>query len=134
MSLAISGLRTQCLALRKRIEEGRQIVAAAEEDLHKLEEALEVLERIEGQDRSDAKLPLFLPGSARMKDEVFRRALQTAGRPLKPAEIIQRVSPQLSRSYVYYLIAELKKAGELHEEDGKISLRAGKVVSQEALQ
>jgi hypothetical protein len=134
MSLAISSLRTQCVALRKRIEEGRQIVAAAEEDLHKLEEALEVLERIEGQDRSDGKLPLFLPGDARMKDEVFRKVLQSADKPLKPAEIIQRVSPQLSRSYVYYLIAELKKTGELHEEDGKISLRAGNDVSQEALQ
>ncbi|MFY9674486.1 MAG: hypothetical protein WB817_09500 [Terriglobales bacterium] len=124
MSLAASGIKGQCAALRKKIEDQRRSIAADEEDLRKLEEALEVIERMDvakrrnGHDLSE-RLPG--PGNVRMKADIFRNAVIAAGRPIKPTEIIPRV-PQLARSYVYYLIAELKKTGGLLEdEEGRIS-------------
>jgi hypothetical protein len=61
--------------------------------------------------------------AARMKNEIFRKVVQRAGRPLKPAEIIKMVQPQLSRSYVYFLISELKASGDLIEDEhGRVAL------------
>ena len=124
MSLAASGIKNQCAALRKKIEDQRRSIAADEEDLRKLEEALEVIERMDLAKRGNGHDPSERfpgPGNVRMKADVFRNAVIAVGRPVKPTEIIPRV-PQLARSYVYYLIAELKKTGELIEdEQGRIS-------------
>jgi hypothetical protein len=123
LSLAISGLKSECEATRQRLEEARQVVAQIEDDLRKLEEALGVLERKGESRRNGHRVELALPGNVRMKDELFRQALLASPKPLKSSEIIHRLFPQLSRSYVYYLIGKLKKTGEiLEDEHGRFSL------------
>lgn len=120
-------LRSRRDAARRRLAAARHETAQAEEDLRKWEAALAIEERGNGAKplsptKSPMARPLLTP-NARMKHELFRNALIEAGRPLTSAELMARLKPILSERYIYYLRATLKKAGELEEHDGKLSLR-----------
>jgi|ERR1039458_8425084 hypothetical protein len=128
-------------ASRQEAAKANQKVAKAEEDLRKWEAALALEEGTDSPialstskaqndghwsephiTKSPMARPALVP-NARMKHEIFRNAFIEAGRPLTSAELMERLKPVLSERYIYYLRATLKKAGELEEVDGKLSLR-----------
>ncbi|MFY9681748.1 MAG: hypothetical protein WA416_17160 [Candidatus Sulfotelmatobacter sp.] len=120
---------------KKRLELARQGVAAAEADVRKWEAAIELELRTDGEvtlrktGNRDA-LPSLLAVTIRRKEDVFRSALEAAGKPVKPTDILRDVQPVLSRSYVYYLVNRMKKRGELEEANGKIWLRSKKMENE----
>jgi hypothetical protein len=115
-------LRDRCEDASKRIETARQAIAEAEDELGKWKAALELELRRAKNGGPDTANLIAIPEDEHMKHDVFRKVLLAAGKPLKPTEIIQKVAPRLSKSYVYYLISEGTKNGTLKEKNGKVGL------------
>jgi hypothetical protein len=119
---------------RQRLEEARKIVTAAEAELRKWSDAVELEQRATGKspasyvdDGATAQLLTLTLDSVRRKGDILRAAMRSAKRPLKPSEILKLVKPALSRSSVYYLVNQMKESGELEESGGRFKLRSEKL-------
>jgi hypothetical protein len=122
MSDLITMLRSECENARLRVESAKRAVVQAENDFAQLNASLQIVLRNHGQ-HNDAKGNQHRPPvNSNLKYNIFKNALLSAGRPLKSSEIIEKIVPQVSESYVYHLLGELRNNGELREENGKYSL------------
>lgn len=113
------------VTLKSRREAARLRVEAAEADFRKWSDAVELEERGEydaSEGEATQRLATLTLDSVRRKEDILRTALRTAGRPLKPTEILEMVKPAMSRASVYLLANQLKENGELVEHEGKFSL------------
>jgi hypothetical protein len=125
-------LKSRREAARQRLEAARRSVAAAEADLRKWSDAVELEQqasggsRASGNGRATEQLLTLTLDSVRRKGDILRTAMRTAEKPLKPSEILKLVKPALSRSSVYYLVNQMKKSGEIEEVNGRFSLRSEK--------
>jgi CRP-like cAMP-binding protein len=123
-------LKSRREAARERLADARKSVVAAEAEVKKWSDAVDLELRSTGQSSKDEdaieKLKTLTIDSVRRKEDIFRAALRQAKRPLKPAEILKMVKPALSRSSVYTLVNILRASGELEVVDGKFVLRAEK--------
>jgi hypothetical protein len=109
---------------RKRLEAARQAVAAEESNLAKWQAALDLelgsTAKANGNGKGDtASLShgsvtsdAELLASPRVKRELFMKRLREAGRPMRTTELIKAI-PELSERYIYYVLGDLKKSGEL---------------------
>jgi len=125
---ALAHLRGRLAALREQVEELAKTVNELEgiigvPELDARPKAPRTHRGRNGHPTESGADKLALSSSVRMKYALFRNALLAAGKPLKSTELMELV-PQLSRSYVYHLVGDMKKRGELQEyKDGRFSLR-----------
>ena len=120
---------------RKRVEDAREVLAAAQSDLKKWEDAL-TLELRTGmkemkQQPSSISLASVLrdkpswPGLEDLltKTGAVRMAFSRTGKPLLPSEVVALLEPKISRSTVYNAISQMKVQGELMAlPDGRLEL------------
>lgn len=111
-------------AAQRRAADARKKLAEAESEVGKWQAAI----TIETGEELVAEIPLDYPmtvPTVRRKEDVFMDVLEHAGATgIKALEIIDKVKPTLSRSYVYMLIQRLKDEDRLSEdENGRLVLK-----------
>jgi hypothetical protein len=109
-------LRSRRDAARQKLDAARKAVTAAEAELRKWSDAVE-LEQSGNSPPSKVEpsgevFRLTLE-NIKSKEDILRQALHSAGKPVKVAELVKMVSPAVSRAYVYLVIGQMKDAGEL---------------------
>src|SRR2546428_6693918 len=123
MANFLETLKSRREAARLRLEVARQNLDAAEANVRKWSDAVELEEHDANRnEQATEQLRTLTIDSVRRKEDILRAALRTAGRPLRPSEILKMVKPAMSRASVYLLVKQMKAAGDLNEYAGKFSL------------
>ena len=120
-------LQLRCQEARARLDSAREAATTAERELCKWQDALELELQQNGNGKivaeklaeiAEYKVRLGSNG-ARTKREIVVNVFRESG-VLRPSELLKKVQPVVSQSYLFYVLDELKNSGHLKKEGRNI--------------